>query len=41
MEYKYSFDGTNLKFELTNQSRNDSCESRKMGFDGATFVLSK
>lgn len=41
MEYKYSFDGTNLKFELTDQSRNDSCEARKMGFDGVTFVLSK
>lgn len=41
MQYKFSFDGTNLKFELTDQSRNDSCGERKMGFDGATYVLSK
>jgi hypothetical protein len=41
MQYKFSFDGTNLKFELTDQSKNDSCEARKMGFDGVTFVLSK
>ena len=41
MQYKFSFDGTNLKFDLTDQSRNDSCGERKMGFDGATYVLSK
>ncbi|MEW6286303.1 MAG: hypothetical protein AB1509_08740 [Chloroflexota bacterium] len=41
MKYKYSFDGTNLKFELTDQSRNDSCGERKMGFDGVTYVLSE
>lgn len=41
MEYKYSFDGTNLTFELTDQSKNDSCGERKMGFDGVTYVLSK
>lgn len=41
MSYKYSFDGANLKFELTDQSKNDSCEQRKMGFDGVTYVLSK
>ena len=41
MQYKYSFDGTNLKFELTDQSRNDSCAERKNGFDGVTYVLSK
>lgn len=41
MKYKYSFDGTNLKFELTDQSKNDSCGERKMGFDGVTYVLSK
>jgi hypothetical protein len=41
MQYKFSFDGTNLKFELTDQSRNDSCGERKMGFDGVTYVLSK
>lgn len=41
MQYKFSFDGTNLKFELTDQSRNDSCGERKMGFDGVTYALSK
>lgn len=41
MKYKYTFDGTNLKFELTDQSKNDSCGERKMGFDGVTYVLSK
>lgn len=41
MKYKYSFDGTNLTFELTDQSKNDSCGERKTGFDGVTYVLSK
>lgn len=41
MEYKFTFDGTNLKFELTDQSRNDTCGERKMGFDGVTYVLSE
>jgi hypothetical protein len=41
MSYKYSFDGTNLKFELTDQSQDDSCADRKAGFDGITYVLSK
>jgi hypothetical protein len=41
MQYKFSFDGANLKFELTDQSRTDSCGERKTGFDGKTYVLSK
>lgn len=41
MEYKFTFDGTNLTFDLTDQSREDSCGERKMGFDGVTYVLSK
>lgn len=41
MQYKFSFDGTNLTFELTDQSRNDTCGERKMGFDGIAYVLSK
>jgi hypothetical protein len=41
MNYNFSFDGTNLKFELADQSRNDSCGERLMGFDGVTYVLSK
>jgi hypothetical protein len=41
MSYKYSFDGTNLTFELTDQSKVDSCGERQMGFDGVTYVLEK
>ena len=41
MKYRYSFDGANLKFELTDQSKVDSCGDRKKGFDGVTYVLSK
>ena len=41
MKYKYSFDGATLKFELTDQSKVDSCGDRKKGFDGVTYVLSK
>ena len=41
MSFKYSFDGTTLKFELTEQSMNDDCDGRKRSFDGRTYVLSK
>ena len=41
MSFKYSFDGTNLKFELTEESINDNCDGRKMAFDGKTYVLSE
>jgi len=41
MSFKYSFDGTNLKFELTEESLNDDCDGRKMAFDGKTYVLSE
>jgi hypothetical protein len=41
MSFKYSFDGTNLKFELTEESMNDDCDGRKMAFDGKTYVLSE
>jgi hypothetical protein len=41
MSFKYSFDGTNLKFELTEESMNDDCDGRKMSFDGKTYVLAK
>lgn len=41
MSYKYSFDGTNLKFELTDQSKVDSCSERMYGFDGVTYTFSK
>ena len=41
MSFKYSFDGTNLKFELSEESMNDNCDGRKMAFDGKTYVLSE
>lgn len=41
MSFRYSFDGTNLKFELTDESKNDSCENRRQSFDGVTYVLVK
>jgi hypothetical protein len=36
--YKYSFDGTNLKFELVGE---DTCQNRRESLDGVTYVLSK
>lgn len=41
MSFRYTFDGTNLRFELTDESKNDSCEPRRIAFDGATYVLTK
>ena len=41
MSFKYSFDGTNLKFDLTDESRNDTCENRRLSFDGVTYVLTE
>ena len=41
MSYRYTFDGTNLKFELTDQSQNDICEDRMNAYDGTTYVLVK
>ena len=41
MSFKYTFDGTNLKFELTDESNNDICENRRLSFDGITYVLTK
>jgi major membrane immunogen (membrane-anchored lipoprotein) len=41
MSFKYSFDGTTLKFELTDQSKNDDCDGRKQAFDGRVYLLSK
>jgi hypothetical protein len=36
--YKYSFDGTNLKFELVGE---DTCQNRRESYAGITYVLSK
>lgn len=41
MSFRYTFDGTNLKFELTDESKNDTCENRRQSFDGVTYVLVK
>ena len=41
MSFKYSFDGTNLKFELNEESMNDDCDGRKMSFDGKTYVIAE
>src|SRR5215213_9763305 len=41
MSFRYTFDGTNLKFELTDESKNDTCENRRQSFNGVTYVLSK
>lgn len=41
MSFKYKFDGANLHFELTDESKNDTCANRRQSFDGVTYVLSK
>jgi hypothetical protein len=41
MSFKYTFDGTNLHFELTEESKNDTCENRRLSFDGITYVLTE
>ena len=41
MSYQYTFDGTNLKFQLTDESREDSCQPRMEGFDGTTYELTE
>jgi hypothetical protein len=39
MTYQYSFDGTNLTFQLTEASKADTCQPRMQGFNGKTYVL--
>jgi hypothetical protein len=41
MSFRYTFDGTNLKFDLTDESKNDTCENRQLSFDGITYVLTE
>ena len=36
--FKYSFDGTNLKFEMVGE---ESCQNRRESYNGITYVLSK
>jgi hypothetical protein len=40
MSFKYTFDGTHLTFQLTDQSKDDPCGSRKALYDNTTYVLS-
>ena len=41
MSFKFSFDGTYLKFQLTDQSRNDlSCPDRSGFYDNTTYIFS-
>ena len=37
--YKYTFDGTNLKFQLTDDSADDPCAPKRPAFGGTTYVL--
>ena len=40
MSFKYTFDGTYLKFQLTDQSRNDSsCPDRNGFYDNTTYIF--
>ena len=41
MSFRYTFDGANLKFELTEESMGDICEGRKAAYDGTTYVLTR
>ncbi len=40
MSYKFSFDGTYLKFQLTDESRNDPCPERTGFYDNTTYIFS-
>ena len=39
MSFKYTFDGKFLKFQLTEQSQNDTCDVRKDYHDNKTYIL--
>lgn len=41
MSFAYTFDGTNLTFNLNEESQADTCEGRRAAFDGKTYVLQK
>jgi hypothetical protein len=38
--FKFSFDGTLLKFELTDESRNDPCPDRTGWYENKTYIFS-
>ena len=37
--FKYTFDGKFLKFQLTDESRNDTCGERKDFYNNKTYIL--
>ena len=39
MSFKYTFDGKNLHFQLTEESQNDTCGDRKDFYDNKTYIL--
>jgi hypothetical protein len=39
MSFKYTFDGKFLKFQLTDQSQNDTCDVRKDLHNNKTYIL--
>ncbi len=41
MSYRFSFDGTNLTFKLTDESQKDPCSGRRQNYNNTTWVLSK
>lgn len=41
MSYQFSFDGTNLTFKLTDESKKDPCSGRRQNYNNTTWVLSK
>lgn len=41
MSFKYSFDGRLLKFQLTEESKTDTCGDRKDFYNNKTYILSE
>lgn len=38
MSFQYTFDGVNLKFQLTDESKADTCSGRRAAYDGRTYT---
>jgi hypothetical protein len=41
MSFHYTFDGTNLTFQYVGDPSKDTCEGRRNGFNGVTYILVK
>ena len=41
MSFEYTFDGKNLHFQLTDQSKTDTCGDRKDFYNNKTYILSQ